>query len=163
MQLTKEKALEMFEYADGKLIRKQNSSTAKAGDVAGSKESNGYLRVRIDNHKYLIHQVIFLMHYGYLPKTIDHINRIKDDNRIENLREATVKQNSYNSALEVKSKSGIKNVQWIKHMDKWQVRMRLDKSNKVIGYFKDKELAELVAIEARSKYHGQFANNGVIL
>jgi hypothetical protein len=46
-------------------------------------------------------------------------------------------------------------------MNKYQVRLRINKQNTVIGHFEDLELAQLVAMEARNKYHGVYANHGV--
>lgn len=152
---------ELFKYEDGKLIRKVSVSSARAGTVVGSVENNGYIRVRVDTKKYSVHQVVFVLFHGYLPKIIDHVNGIKTDNRIENLREATSFENGYNTKLSVTSKSGVKNVRWLKKLDAWQVRLKVKSINKVIGYFKDLELAELVATMAREKYHGEFANHGV--
>ncbi len=58
------------------------------------------------------------------------------------------------------NKSGVKNVSWYKSLNKWVVSMRVKNTAKTIGYFDDLELAELVAIEARNKYRGEFANHG---
>jgi hypothetical protein len=152
---------ELFAYADGKLVRKVSVGASKAGSIVSYKEPNGYLRVRIDGKRYTVHQVVFCMQYGYIPKMLDHINGIKDDNRIENLRVATPSENGYNTKIKSSNTTGVKNVQYIKHMDKYQVRLRINKQNTVIGHFKDLELAELVAMEARHKYHGEYANNGL--
>jgi hypothetical protein len=152
---------ELFDYDDGKLVRKVSIGASKAGSIVSYKEPNGYLRVRVDNKRYTVHQVVFCMQHGFIPKMLDHINGIKDDNRIENLRVATSSQNGYNTKIKSSNTTGVKNVQYIKHMDKYQVRLKINKQNTVIGHFKDLELAELVAIEARNKYHGEFANHGV--
>ena len=148
-------------YEGGKLIRKVAVSNARAGTIIDFIENNGYVRVRVDGKMYGVHQVVFVMFNGYLPKIIDHVNNIKADNRIENLREATKSENGYNTKLPVNSKSGIKNVCWVKKLNSWQVKLKVKSICKVIGYFKDLELAELVAYEARNKFHGKFANHGV--
>jgi hypothetical protein len=98
------------------------------------------------------------MHHGYLPYHVDHINGIKNDNRIENLRPASKAENSYNSKLKKNNTSGIKSVRWNKINKVWMVTLGVNGKAKYFGSFKDIELAELVAIEARNKYHGQFAN-----
>jgi hypothetical protein len=152
---------ELFAYADGKLIRKVSAGSSKAGSVVNYKEPNGYLRVRVDNQRYTVHQVVFCMQHGYIPKMLDHINGIKDDNRIENLRIANPSQNGYNKPLGKMCKSGVKNVKWESNMKKWQVRLRINKIPKIVGYFDNLELAELVAIEARNKFHGEYANHQI--
>ena len=152
---------ELFAYVDGKLVRKVSIGSAKAGSFADYKESNGYLRVRVDGVRYGVHQIVFCMQNGYIPSMLDHINGIKTDNRIENLRVATPSQNGYNTKIKSSNTTGVKNVQWVKHMSKWQVRLRINKQIAVIGHFQDLELAELVAMEARHKYHGNYANNGL--
>jgi hypothetical protein len=151
---------ELFAYANGKIIRKTTVGNTKAGSIVNYKEPNGYLRVRVDGKRYTVHQVVFCMQYGYIPKMLDHINCIKDDNRIENLREATKFENGYNTKTPITNTTGTKNIQWIKHMNKFQVRLKVKKQNKVIGYFSDMDLAQLVADEARNKYHGAFTNHG---
>jgi hypothetical protein len=55
--------------------------------------------------------------------------------------------------------SGCKGVYWNKRNRKWQVSVGVSKKQKHIGYFDDLELAELVALEARDKYHGNFAKH----
>ena len=52
----------------------------------GSHDRDGYLIVKIKGKQYKAHRLVYLMHNGYLPDEVDHINRIRDDNRIENLR-----------------------------------------------------------------------------
>ena len=58
--------------------------------------------------------------------------------------------------LKIDNKSGSKNVHWNKQRNKWTVMIRVDKKQKYIGLFEDLELAELVATEARDKYHKEF-------
>lgn len=93
------------------------------------------------------------MFCGYEPSEIDHINRHKSDNRIENLREVSRSQNNYNHPVRVDNKSGHRNVSWHTKTKKWRVVINANKKRHFIGQFEDFKLACLVADEARAKYH----------
>ena len=79
-----------YDSETGKLYWKERSSKnshVKVGDEAGSPHSQGYLRVKIQSKIYFIHRIIYKMcHKVEPPAYLDHINEIKTDNRIENLR-----------------------------------------------------------------------------
>ena len=85
-----------IEYKHGYLIWKVNVNKryAKAGDKAGTLRKDGYRTVTLHGKKYLYHRLVFFLCNGYMPEFVDHINRDKDDNSIENLRAVT----SYESA-----------------------------------------------------------------
>ena len=152
---------ERYEYRDGELFYKISPlPKIKVGSKAGT-VNTGYIKVNIGTKKYQAHRIIWMMQYGYLPKEIDHINCNKLDNRIENLREVNRTQNRYNINSYKNNTSGIKGVSWKADLKKWQVSVNVDGNRKYIGVFKDIELAELVAMEARNKYHGEYANNGL--
>lgn len=163
MEITKELLHELFEYKEGELYWKvYTSSKTKPGDKAGCKNSHGYIQISIKKKLYQAHRIIFFMHNGYFPKYVDHIDGNRLNNRIENLRKATNFENSWNSKIRKNNTSGIKGVNWNKSRKKWEVRLRFAVTGKNLyfGRYVDKELAELVAIEARNKYHGEFANHG---
>jgi hypothetical protein len=91
---------------------------------------------------------------------IDHINGVKDDNRIENLREATETQNQHNTPKRKNNTSGYKNVFWEKSRHKWRVEIRIgNKKSKVIGRFNELEEAVVIATKVRENYHGEFARH----
>ena len=157
MELTKEIAHSLFEYKDGVLYWKNTTTATTKGKAAGCWKHKDYVRVSVHKRICAVHRIVFLMHHGYLPKVIDHINGDKKDNRIENLREATISQNGMNSIKTKRNKSGVKGLCWDKSRNKWMVFIKANGISKTIGRFDDFELAELVAIEARNKYHGEFA------
>jgi len=162
IDLTQEEAVRLFEYRDGSLYRKVTTNyNAKAGDLVGVVQKHGYLRVRACSKQYLVHRLIFLIHHGYMPETLDHIDGDPTNNRIENLREATQQQNCYNRRVRKDNKAGTTNVYWKKQIQKWCVNLSINGKNKHFGYFKDLELAELIATEARDKYRGEFNYIGV--
>ena len=161
--MTQERLQKLFDYReDGNLVRKvQTSNRVKVGDVIGWNNATGYLCVRLDGYHWLIHRLIYLYHHGVMPKVIDHIDGNPLNNKIENLREATMEQNSLNQKGRKNSFSGIKNVYWNKKLSKWYVHVKRNKDIIHFGMFDDVEFAELVAIMAREKYHGVYANHGV--
>lgn len=161
MNMTQEEALNLFEYKDGCLFWKVDvGSRIKKGTKAGRKERRGYFVVGFNYKLYLAHRIIYLMHYGYFPKCVDHIDGNKSNNSIQNLREASLSQNHMNSKLQKNNISGVKGVCWDKSATKWRVRIQTNNKNKYLGLYEDLELAELVAQEARDLYHGKFANHG---
>ena len=152
--LTQELVQSLFEYQDGELF-----CLKKCSRLAKNSFKTKYKRTLIIGKKYLIHRIIFIYHYGYLPKCVDHIDGNQLNNRIENLREASFSQNQHNSKKPITNKSGIKGVSWQKSANKWFVSLKIQRKKIYFGLYKDIELAELVAIEARSKYHGNFARH----
>lgn len=153
---------ELFEYREGHLywkIKPSNRVKVKVGDLAGHKNAQNYMVVTIHGRRYRNHRVIFFMHHGYLPNEIDHIDGNTLNNKIQNLREATRSQNMANKKRYSSSVSGVKGVSWHKASKKWYVQVSSNKKHMFQGLFNDLELAELVAIEARNKYHGQFARH----
>jgi hypothetical protein len=147
-----------FSYSNGELFWKvKPCAWINIGNKVGSLTEHGYLETKINKKVYRLHRVIFLMHHGYLPKLVDHINGNKQDNRIENLRPANKSQNSSNAKIHSRNTSGIRGVSFSKKTNKWVVQVVKNAKNIYCGSYIDLELAELVSIEARNKYHGEYA------
>jgi hypothetical protein len=161
--LTKKYLHTLFDYKDGNLYWKiKPSKKTKLNSLAGTFDKAGYLQIQINKKTYRAHRLIFLYHHGYLPLYVDHINGVRSNNKIENLREATKSQNSYNSKISIKNKSGFKGVSWVNSCKKWRVRIWVDKKSKSFGLFNDIDYAKFVADAMRYKYHKEFSNNGEI-
>ena len=127
------------------------------GEAVGSNHQ-GYLRITVDCRHYRAHRLAYLYMEGVFPsKLVDHKNNKRDDNRWENLRCCTHTQNLLNTPK--KKGGGYKNVFWDKKTGRWMVRLQMNRRIEYFGYYKDQELAGLVAEEARNKYHGEFANH----
>jgi hypothetical protein len=154
----------LFDYdkETGNLIWKKTRANGKVkkGDIAGTIDSKGYIRLDVNYKKYKAHRLVFLMHKGYLPKTIDHINGNPSDNRIENLRAATTSQNQYNRKLSSNNTSGFKGVSWDKTQKIWKGYIYLDGQRIHLGVYKTPEEANEVVRKAREELHGEFANHG---
>ena len=158
--MTKDYLNQLFTYTNGNLYWKVSlSKRVNIGNKAGCLTNTGYLSVQINKKIYRLHKIIFAMHYGYIPKIVDHIDTNKLNNKIENLREANACQNNVNIGIRKDNTSGSKNVRWHKTYKKWTVEIRINKNRKCFGYFSDLELADLVAQEARNKYHKEFARH----
>jgi len=99
------------------------------GDVAGAKDHYGYVVIRLDRILYKAHRLAWLYEYGEMPDGgLDHINRIKSDNRIANLRIANQSENMQN--LE-----GMRGIRWDFGRKKWRVQIKTNYKNKFIGRF----------------------------
>lgn len=90
----------LFEYRNGKLFWKVNLQFGKRrkGTRAGYPAGDGYRKVGIGNMSYMEHRLIWRMHHprGKMPLILDHIDRNKENNKIENLRVATFSINGSN-------------------------------------------------------------------
>ena len=151
---------ELFDYRDGKLFWKTNKgSQGLAGAEAGALRDDGYRLIGVDGRLYRAHKLIWLWHRNELPELLDHIDNDPTNNRIENLRIATRSENGFNSGARTNTKSGIKGVWWHQKNEKWRVSIYVNGRPTDFGCYEDLELAELVAIEARNKYHGAFARH----
>ena len=150
---------ELFEYKDGFLIRKlKTSNFAKLGVPITKIASNGYVQVSVNNKLENAHRIIFMMHHGYMPELIDHINGIKIDNKIKNLRAATYIQNSYNSKKRSTNTSGVKNVRF--RYGKFHAYFNIKGKQISLGIYESLQEAEKIVMSYRVQHHGEFANNG---
>ena len=158
MEMCQKLLHEFFSYKDGNLLWKQRTGRRiSVGDIAG-RDCHGYRMIGLFRKQYMAHRLIFMFHHGYFPPEVDHIDGNKSNNKIENLRAATHAENLRNQKLRSNSVSGHKNVYWSKREQKWRVGIKSNSKYKHIGYFKDRELAELVAIESSNLYHKEFSS-----
>lgn len=108
-----------------------------AGSVAGAKRPDGYIQINIDNKFYLAHRLAWFYTQGYFPENeVDHINRIKDDNRLTNLREVTSQCNARNVACLCNNTSSVKGVSWAKANQKWCSKIKVNGKTFNLGYQK---------------------------
>jgi len=131
----------------------------KVGDIAGTLHPNGYRYIKINGKRYLEHRLAWLYVHGEWPEDmIDHINGIKDDNRIENLRESTRSENGMNRSKQINNTSGYKGVTWNKAAQKWHTQIMINNKQKYLGYFDSPEEAYAAYCKAAEELHGEFAN-----
>jgi hypothetical protein len=157
--LTQEYVQEIFKYKDGELFWKIKKGRIKPDDKAGCNDAAGYKVLGLNQKIYKLHRIIFLYHYGYLPKEIDHIDNNKSNNLIENLREATRSNNARNIKLRKNNTSGVKNVIWNKQRNKWEINLWFNGKRIYFGWYDDLNKAAKIAEKARNKYYKEFANH----
>lgn len=162
--ITQERLKELFEYGaeSGYLIRKESRGNGVvAGSILGSRNGQGYLDGMVDGQTHRVHRLIWLYFYGVLPVSqVDHINGIRDDNRIENLRLVTHTQNQWNRRPQAGSTIGLKGVSYRKDRNRWVASILVNGKNQYLGYFKTPEEAHAAYCAAAVKLHGEFARTG---
>lgn len=127
-----------FTYQDGKLY--WNVSTGrrvKIGDEAGTITSSGHRQVSINKTRYLAHRIIWEMHNGSICDglEIDHIDHNQDNNKIENLRLVTRRENCKNLSMMKNNTSGFNGVSFIRSIGKWRASIKIEGKSKTIGVF----------------------------
>lgn len=155
---------DLFSYdpVSGVVTRKSDQSTrARKGDIVGFMSAEGYLTVGIKRKTYKLHRVIWAMHHGVWPTDdVDHINGIRSDNRICNLRAATRAENSRNKVQKSGTASGLKGVVWNKNARKWMALIAVGGKRHYLGYYDNPSAAHQAYRDAAVHYHGEFANLG---
>jgi hypothetical protein len=126
----------------------------KVGDRAGSKNNLDYMSIMIQKKSFKAHRLAWLYFYGCWPKNdLDHINGLRSDNRIANLREVTKKQNNENTTTRKDNASGYRGVSIHKQTGKWMARVSHHGVRIHAGLFDSKEDANFAAIQKRSELY----------
>lgn len=121
---------------------------------AGSLAPDGYIKLNVGGKIHRAHRVIWLMVKGYWPvDTIDHINRIRSDNRLDNLRAATRSENQQNLPVRSDNQSGTKGVAWQPTMSKWWAYINIHGKRTSLGYFLHAEEASKARKAAELELH----------
>ena len=125
-----------------------------AGVKAGTIKA-GYVIIKIDGKLYNASRLIWMYVHGEDPGElqIDHINRIKNDDRIENLRTVTHQQNHWNRSSDKNSSSKYPGVSWNQFHKKWLSRIGVDGKEIYLGLYDTEEEAHEVRQAAKEKYH----------
>lgn len=128
-----------------------------------SYDGHGYKRGAIFRKHYPAHRVSYAIYHGTWPEgDIDHINGIRDDNRIKNLRSASRSENAKNQKLRRNSKTGNIGVHWYKRLKKWVARGTIEGRCKHIGVYGCKTAA-IIARSAFEQKNGFHKNHGRVV
>ena len=121
-----------------------------------TQDKDGYLRLSCKYKKYLHHRIIGYAFLGLdIENTsiqIDHVNHIRNDNRVNNLRIVSHQQNTFNY-------KNTKGYSWDKQTNKWRSKICINGKNIHLGYFKTEEEARNAYLEGKAKYHTIPNNN----
>jgi len=134
-------------------------NTKFAGTIAGSVSVKGYSVIGIENKSHPSHRLAWIYTYGSEPSEIDHINHVKTDNRISNLREVTHHENTKNITMRSDNTSGFTGVSWFKRDKVWTVHININGKSKNMGYHQNLSDAVLARVNAEIKY-GYHNNHG---
>lgn len=144
----------LFEYDPETGILTRNST----GRPCGSPHGKGYLRVNAGVHGMIYaHRLAFALHHGYLPAVVDHMDRNRLNNRIENLRACVQAENCCNRVKQLEGASSQhKGVHFEKQTQKWRALIKTNGRKISLGRFETEEQAARAYDEAAEKYHKQF-------
>lgn len=159
-ELTQERLKELLDYnpETGVFTWKAKSAPAaskvKIGDVAGSFETKGYKRIKINYKQYKSHRLAWLYVNGRWPaEELDHIDGNPGNNSISNLRECSRAENTENRAPQGKHSSGLIGVSWNERKQKWKAVIAKDRKSIFLGYFHCKYEAHKEYQQAKRQLH----------
>ncbi len=147
------KSILVYHPESGLFTRAKGS---RKGQLASTGANNkGYVSIRVHSRKYRAHRLAWLYMTGRWPThTIDHINRVRNDNRWINLREATFSQQAANTPKRSTSTSPYKGVK--KKSGRWWAFVYHSGTRQKFGPYETPEEARSRYIEAATKIHGEY-------
>ena len=120
--------------------------------VGSKKRDNQYYAIDFKGYFLRIHRLFFYYHNSYLPKIVDHKDRNKFNNNIENLRNLNDSESARNTKKRKKTTSKHKGVSWNKRQKKWEARLTLNRKLLFLGYFNNEDDAGQVVNDEIRKY-----------
>ncbi|RLC88294.1 MAG: hypothetical protein DRJ03_03335 [Chloroflexi bacterium] len=154
--LTQERLKELLDYDSetGVFTRRVSRGGCKSGSVTGTLIKKGYVQITVHGKIYKAHRLAWLYTYGYFPENdVGHKNRIKNDNRIDNLREASRQCILRNAKLRSTNTSGVTGVYYYKPTKKWAAHIKTSQKLIHLGYFTNFAQAVQARWDAEVKYN----------
>jgi hypothetical protein len=160
--LTVERLRELLNYDSetGTFTRKvkaRGGRYAWAGARVGYVRPDGYRAIRIDVTRYREHRLAWFYVHGVWPTELDHVNGVRSDNRLINLREATRSQNLANRPLLNNNTSGVRGVSFDSASGLWTASVSINGKRKNLGLFRSKDDAINKRMNAHRERFGEFA------
>lgn len=145
-----------YDELSGVFTWKSDGRKHKCGDVVGSDDGSGYLRVMINKRKYRLHRLAWLYVHGEWPiGFMDHINRVRDDNRISNLRDVSPRANTINRSLQSNNRSGRVGVVFRPRSGNWCAVIKINGVQIALGTYKEFDDAVKAREEAEAFYFNE--------
>jgi hypothetical protein len=136
---------------------KDRTFGVKAGDRAGHmKKATGYCFLKINGEMIPAHRLAWFYMHGVWPVMIDHKDRVRSNNSLSNLREATPAQNALNASMNSNNSSGMRGVTWNKGVGKWQAQASFNKKSHYLGVFDCPHEAQKAYADFCRERHGEF-------
>lgn len=155
--ITAERLREVLSYDpdSGVFMWRKTGKGHRKNLIAGSLCRDGYVTIYVDDTSFLAHRLAWLYTNGEWPSIeIDHVNNVRSDNRISNLRLATRSENLQNQRkAHADSASKILGVYWHKQKKKWHSVITINKKSKWLGYFDSQEDAINAYQNAKKMMH----------
>lgn len=161
-EITAERLKELVEYDPdtGEFVWIVKARPAcRVGDLCGRISRQGYHEIGLDYRLYRANRLAWLYMTGEWPdRDVDHINRVKSDNRWSNLRLATRSQNSANVDVALRrGTSGYLGVTFDKSRDRWRAQIRIGGRKVNLGRYTDPVEAARVYDDAAWREFGEYA------
>ena len=129
------------------------------GKVAGYKKDTGYVSIDIDKGTYPAHHLAWLYEYGIMPpEQIDHWDRVRNNNAIENLSLTSNQKNQMNKSKR-RGREDFNGVYWNKRDSMWLAQITYLGKQIYLGQYKNKDEAIQARTDADVKY-GFHTNHG---
>lgn len=134
--------------------REKPSPRIAAGSIAGTINAHGYRSIKVCGKYYRAHRLAWLVVHGRWPEAeIDHINCVKDDNRIANLREADRELNQQNQRFPWKNKKSCNLIGAFKNGTGWVARVNVDGRRVNLGTYPTPEEAHAAYVLGKRSMH----------
>lgn len=142
-----------YDPATGIFVYLKANNRKNVGDLVGYLRNDGYYEVTFKSNRYRLHRLAWLLTYGEMPnKHIDHINGNRSDNRIVNLREATVSENLQNQKKATsRNKLGVLGVSYKKGA--YEPKIKVNGKALYLGRFQSIEEASEAYLKAKRLHH----------
>lgn len=129
----------------------------RIGSVAGTVCKAGYVVVSVDGTRVYAHRLAWLFTHGEWPKIIDHINGVRTDNRIGNLRSGEQWQNMANARKRSNNTSGYKGVSFFKRDGTYMAQIKCQGEHRFLGYYRTADEAHKAYCDAAVQLFGEYA------